>query len=82
MLVFLGLISPGQAPLQSFGWAASMDMPSASPPAEDTFSTSWEESATTTNPDNTVLVEVSGLAGDSLVPGAQDVVTVRQGFDL
>ena len=40
------------------------------------------ELTTTTNPDNTVLVEVSGLAGDSLVPGAQDVVTVRQGFDL
>ena len=35
------------------------------------------ELTTTTNPDNTVLVEVSGLAGDSLVPGAQDVVTVR-----
>ena len=40
------------------------------------------ELTTTTNPENTVLVEVSGLAGDSLVPGAQDVVTVRQGFDL
>lgn len=35
------------------------------------------EMVLTTNPDKTVLVEVSGLAGDSLVPAAQDVVTVR-----
>ena len=35
------------------------------------------EMVLTTNPDKTVLVEVSGLVGDSLVPAAQDVVTVR-----
>ena len=35
------------------------------------------ELTATTTPDNTVLVEVNGLSGDSLVPGAQDVVTVR-----
>ena len=30
-----------------------------------------------TNADKTVTVEVDGLAGDSLVPGQQDVVTVK-----
>ena len=35
------------------------------------------EMVLTTNHDNTVLVQVSGLAGDSLVPAAQDVVTAR-----
>ena len=30
-----------------------------------------------TNADKTVTVEVDGLTGDSLVPGQQDVVTVK-----